>query len=270
MSEHEKKVSLQPSESGAFDFREGPAFARSYLSTYYNQPPTADETAVSEFLVEEFARRAPSGRFIEIGCGPTVHHVFPFAPHVAEIHMADYLPDNLEQVRQWQTEAADAHDWSQYVAMTLQHEGQPHAPGDVAARIALARSKVTHLAECDLMHDTPAEFVGQYDAVGCFYCAEEVGITLEEWRRVLARVASYAKPGGMFYMAALAGMDTYDVRDAEGTVVEYPCANISEPKVSAALAELGFAPESMTLKTSQIAQPDCGVTATLVVAAQKS
>ena len=40
--------------AGTFDFKQGPAFAGSYLDTYYRQPPTADETAVSAFLVREY------------------------------------------------------------------------------------------------------------------------------------------------------------------------------------------------------------------------
>lgn len=269
MSDSEKRVvSLQPS-AGTFDFRKGPAFAKAYLDTYYRQPPTADETTVSRFLVSEFARRAPAGRFIELGCGPTIHHVFPFAPHVREIHMADYLEDNLEQVRLWTRASGDAHDWSQYAAMTLRHEGREDSSQAIAERERLARAKIARVIHCDLKQGTPAEQQGQYDGVGCFYCTEEIGISLPEWRRVLGNAVSYLRPGGTFYMASLAGMNSYSVRDPSGTQFEYPCACLTAADVSAALLELGFPPTAMTLETSAIEHPDCGVTATLVVAATK-
>jgi hypothetical protein len=261
-------VSLQP-RGGTFDFRDGPAFAAAYLDTYYRQPPTADETVVSKFLVEEFARRPPAGRFIELGCGPTVHHVFPFVPHVDEIHLADYLEDNLGEVRLWTSASPKAHDWSQYVGMTLRHERRPVGPEAVAERERLARAKITRLLACDLKEATPAERRACYDAVGCFYCAEEIGISPAEWRRVVANVAEYLRPGGTLYMAALAGMKSYTVRDRAGTRFEYPCAFLEPAGVGAALEELGFPRGTLRLESADIEHPDCGVTATLVVAAVK-
>lgn len=268
MSDSEKRiVPLEPT-AGTFDFKRGPAFAASYLDTYYRQPPTADETAVSLFLMRELARRAPSGRFIELGCGPTLHHVFPFAPHVREVHLADYLEDNLEQVRIWKAASPHAHDWSQYAAMTLRHEGREDSPEAVAERERLAREKITAILHCDLKGEAPAERRGQYDGVGCFYCTEEIGITLSEWRRVLANAAAYLRPGGTLYMACLAGMDHYTVRDATGTEFAYPCANLQQRDVASALADLGFPPHTTIVETTEIDHPDCGVTAALVVAAR--
>lgn len=267
-SDSENVITLEPT-AGTFDFKDAPSFALPYLSTYYKQPPTADETAVSLFLMEQFRLKAPKGRFIELGCGPTIHHIFPFAPHVSEIHMADYLEENLEQVRLWRGAAQGAHEWSQYAAMTLRHEGQEDSPQNVAQREDLARKKITRVMRCDLKNETPAEFRGQYDALGCFYCAEEIGISIEEWQKVLARVADFLRPGGILYMSALAGMKTYQVRDSAGTMVEYPCACVNEEEVLKALPKVGFVSNSINIKTSNIDHPDCGVTATLLVAAVK-
>ena len=264
----ENVVSLRPSE-GTFDFRDAPPFAVAYLNTYYRQPPTADETAVFRFLAQEFAERAPGGRFLELGCGPTVHHVFPFAPHVSEIHMADYLDENLAQVRLWKANSPSAHDWSQYAALALRHEGRADTPAAVSEREQLARARITRVLACDLKQETPRDLVEHYDGVGCFYCAEEIGISPLEWRRVLRRVAAHVRRGGTLYMAALAGMDSYSVRDASGALVEYPCARIAEDDVTSALSELGFPRAEMKVQSSDIEHPDCGVTGTVVVAAVK-
>ncbi len=261
-------IALQPT-AGKFDFHEAPPFAVAYLSTYYNQPPTADETAVSLFLMEQFKKKKPTGRFLELGCGPTIHHIFPFAPHVSEIHMADYLEDNLEQVRLWRGAAPRAHDWAPYAGMTLRHEGVKDTPEAVANREELARKKITRVMHCDLKNEIPQEFVGRYDCVGCFYCAEEIGISIPEWREVVRRVGDYLRPGGMLYMAALAGMNKYDVKDATGTVVEYPCACITEEEIRSGLPLVGFKGETLAIKSSEIAHPDCGVTGALMVAAEK-
>lgn len=56
-------------------------------------------------IVERLSAWLGTGRTydsaIDIGCGPTVHHAFPLAPFIREIHLADYLPANLAEVRLW-------------------------------------------------------------------------------------------------------------------------------------------------------------------------
>lgn len=257
---------LQPTD-GTFDFKDGPEFARSYLKTYYAQPPTEDEVSVFEFLVEDFRDHPPTGTLLELGCGPTIHHALPFAPHVSELHLADYLEENLEQVRLWKGGAPSAHDWSAYGHLALTLEGKDASNASVRQRMDMVRSKLTRTLTCDLKADTPSSEQAQYDGVGCFYCAEEIGISLDEWRKVVARAVAYLKPGGTFYMAALAGMDGYEVTDTTGASVMYPCANVHESDVSACLESLGFATSDMRLRSSSIEHPDCGVTATVLVAA---
>ncbi len=264
MTEHDperRRETLRP-DAGTFDFREGPPFAVSYLRTYYNQPPTADETAVWRFLMKAFREHPPRGRFLELGCGPTVHHILPFAPHVDEIRMSDYLEENLEQVRLWKAGAPEAHDWSAYTSFTLECEGVDPTPEAIAEREALARGKLDAIFPCNLMQDVPAEHREAYDAVGAFYCVEEIGISVEEWRRVLERATDHVRPGGTFYMSALAGMTSYDVMG-----VDYPCACIRHEDVRRAFDELGFG--SVSIESSEIETPDCGVTGSLNVAAVK-
>ena len=260
---------LQPEEGGTFDFREAPPFALAYLRTYYSQPPTIDEISVCDFLLRDFSERAPRGSFVEIGCGPTVHHALPFAPHVDEVYMADYLEENLEQVRLWRDGARDAHDWTLNTRMTLEREGGDTSDEAIAARENLARSKIIDVFPCDLKKATPTAMRRRFDGVGCFYCVEEIGITLEEWRNVLGRAVDYLKPGGLFYMAALAGMDTYDVIDASGQVVSYPCANIDGGHIGSALRELGFDPSEIRMEATELERPDCGLTRTINVAARR-
>ena len=71
MEDSSEAVKSLQAKDGVFDFKDGPSFALSYLRTYYMQPVTADETAVWEFLADDFGKKPPRGRFIELGCGPT-------------------------------------------------------------------------------------------------------------------------------------------------------------------------------------------------------
>jgi len=86
---------------------------RAYLRQYYTlETLSEDERANAAFLVRWL--RQSGRRFrraLEFGCGPTIHHAAFLVPFVEELHLADYLPANLAEVRKWLDAAADAHDW---------------------------------------------------------------------------------------------------------------------------------------------------------------
>jgi len=254
---------------GRFDFRAGPSFALPYLATYYAQPVTIDESELAKFVNSEARRLSGRGRFIEVGCGPTLHHALTFAARVDEVHMTDYLAENLDQVRLWKDGRPGAHDWTAYTIMNLRHEGIEPTPANIQEREALVRARIIRIAPCNLLADTPVSDRGRYDTVGCFYVAEEVGISEPEWRKVMARVCDYVAPGGTLFMAALAGMDGYQVRSASGESLLYPCAKVTEQGMAAVLKELGFAEKDMSIRMNDIEHPDCGVAATLMVAATR-
>jgi hypothetical protein len=166
---------LEP-DHGIFDFKIVDNFSRDYLATYYNQPPTMDEHTVLSFLARHYPRITGQPCAIEIGCGPTVHHVLPLAPYVSEIHMADYLPDNLEQVARWRDGAATAHCWHHYTSLTLQLEGRAETRVAIEQREREVRDKMTSVMRCDLKSSQALPSAAQYAAVGCFYVAENIGI----------------------------------------------------------------------------------------------
>jgi hypothetical protein len=192
-----------------------PNFARSYLSTYYTQPPTDDEVLIQGFLVEELKRRKPSGRMIELGCGPTIHHIIPFAEYAETIDMADYLPENLDEVRAWAQAAPNCHDWTTYVESCMSREGRT-AGNARQQRSALLRRKIRNLCHLDLLSDNPLGTGETYGIVGCFYTTEQVGFPKSSWPIVLERVASVVAPGGHLFMSAVGYSDYYIVHDPAG------------------------------------------------------
>lgn len=252
-----------------FDYRQTRDFARTYLRTYYAGEPTADEQRLSRFLTAE-APRLNSGRFLELGCGPTVHHLLPLVPHVAELHVRDYLDENLDEVRAWRDAAPEAHDWRRFTRVALRDAGLPADDADVAARERLVRQRLVGIEPCDLLRDAPARDRGAFAAVGCFYCAEEVGVTLRGWQLVMHRVADYVAPGGTLLLAALAGMDSYALTRDDSRVDHLPCARIEAADMRALLPDLGFLATATRIERCAIPAPDVGVTAILMVAAQKA
>jgi hypothetical protein len=257
---------LQAPVDGLFDFRDVGSFATAYIDTFYrDRPPTNDEQQVLRFLVERMQAASPQPVMLEVGCGPTVHHTFPFLPHVRTIHMADYLPENLAEVGKWTADAPDACAWDRYAALVLELENRPHGAADVCALQQRARSTIGQLLRCDLTQQTILGSEASYPLVSAFYCTEEVGISIVRWHEVMANLAATVAPGGRLFLSCLADTDFYLVG---GT--QYPCARISKPDVMHILPQLGFDMDDTTVVSIPIeGQADEGVVGVVLVDAKK-
>jgi hypothetical protein len=254
------------SEDGLFDFRRTRSFTTEYVATFYgDHPPTEDERAVLSFLTTHAGRITGRPRMLEVGCGPTIHHVFPFVPYVSAVDMADYLPENLGAVRRWQTRAPGAYSWRQYARLAVELQSREATEEEVDRLEADARARIGRLLSCDLKR--PAILAGRdtYPVVGAFYCTEEVGISIPRWESVMEHLCRTVRPGGMLFLSCLRDTDFYLVGDTR-----YPCACITEDDLRRALPILGFdmaasAVESVTLES----QREAGLVGVVLAAARK-
>ena len=130
----------RPAAYASFDTEWCP---RAYLREYYGRIE-ADERHAIAYFAAAFAAMPPGQRVLVYGAGPTLHHVFLAAAKASEIHLADYLPGNLAEIRRWLSRDPAAHDWRPFVAYTLQCEGIG-APSD--AQIAFS-SPATSICSC--------------------------------------------------------------------------------------------------------------------------
>jgi hypothetical protein len=156
--------------------------------------------------------------------------------------MADYLPGNLRQVRRWRDGESNAHRWQEYTALTLSLERRPNGQADIERRELDTRRKLTRFLLCDLKNDTPLRTPRQYSAVCSFYCGENIGITKDEWFRVMRRLANLTRPGGYLFLSALRETDYYVVKSSDGASHRFPLAFLTEQDFATALPQLGFAP----------------------------
>lgn len=260
---------LKPASDGTFNFHQMPerAFAKNYLATYYSRGLTLDEERIADALIRLYPE-ASGDRLLEIGCGPTLHHLLPAAEHFHEIHVADYLTENLDEIRLWQTDSLLAHDWRRHTQFILEHEGKETTPEVVKSREDLLRRKLTCFLNCDLLRDAPP--LGLYPAVGSFFCSEEVGISKNAWQTVVSRIAAHVAPGGYLFMSALRGSDFYSVVSQDGTRRNLPCANINENDFLELLPRLGFPLSKIWIESgTKKGQEIDGVFGFVIVAAQR-
>ena len=233
----------------SFDFAWEPD---AYLAQYYNAVEN-DERATLRFLSACAATIGPVPALLEFGCGPTIHHLFPFVAQADEIHVADYLPVNLLAIRRWIERAPDAHDWSIFAAHVLRCElGRPATVGEVATREQRTRQRIAAFLQADARSTQAIHGRGalrEYPVVLCCFCPDSITADLEEWRRCTLNIASLVAPRGWLVLAALRATTAYRVGG-----VHYPSARVTEQDVTCVLAEAGFAPSSTTVTVA--AAPD--------------
>ncbi len=208
-----------------------------YLADYYSRVEPDEERTLA-FLVREFRKIAGQPVALEFGIGPTLHHALPLSPHVREIHVADYIPANLNEIRKWQAGDQAAHDWTPFTASILRFEGVPApSPCEIRRRETLTRRRITRLIVGDAASCSPLGAAGErgYDCVLSCYCADSATADKATWRRYMSNIVSLLAPGGFFVTAALAGCRHYRVGGKR-----FPCANVTEHDFATLFQQLGF------------------------------
>ena len=203
---------------------------RDYLTDYYSDVEP-DELETIRFFVGAIETASPGEPVLFFGVGPTLHHVFLAAPHVSEIHLGDYLPENLREIQRWLDRDPDAHDWRPFVRYTLECEGVASPTDDqIGMREELTRARITRLLEVDA-RQAPAT-TERYATVVSAYCADSATADRATWEAYMRNIAAHVRPGGLFITSALRRSDGYRVGDRR-----FPSANVDERDLRAVLAD---------------------------------
>ncbi|WP_326999808.1 NNMT/PNMT/TEMT family class I SAM-dependent methyltransferase [Dactylosporangium sp. NBC_01737] len=204
-----------------------------YLDGYY-RTVEPDEVATIAFFVDALRGAERDRPVLFFGVGPTLHHVFAAAEIASEIHLGDYLPGNLAQIRRWLDRDPDAHDWRPFVRHTLRCEGNPDPTDEeVTAREDLTRKKITDLVEVDARHPRPVRRC--YPTVVSAYCADSATADRATWALFMRHITGLVEPGGLFVTSALRRCRGYTVGGRS-----FPSADVDEHDLRAVLRP-GFA-----------------------------
>jgi len=202
---------------------------REYLADYYSEVER-DERETIAYFVDAMREVPPGEPVLFFGVGPTLHHVFLAAGKASEIHLADYLPENLAEIQRWLDRGPGAHDWSPFVRYTLECEGLA-APTDLEMREReeITRRKIARLLEVDARHSPPLP--ERYATVVSAYCADSATSDRATWEAYTRNIAGLVGPAGTYVTAALRRADHYLVGGKS-----FPSANVDEHDVADVLA----------------------------------
>ncbi|GAB4384276.1 MAG: hypothetical protein Kow00121_47520 [Elainellaceae cyanobacterium] len=223
-----------------------------YLSQYYSTDYiTDDEKAIFKFIVGWLKQSQKTFNCsIDFGCGCTLHHVMPLLSYVKEIHMADYLPENLKEIRKWLDKEATAHSWDVYLHGVLEVEwGQQVSESEVKRLKQELSHKITKLKLGDIRLRHPLNDGSTYDLVTSFYCAEAVTSSRVEWQDLISNLCQLVATGGTLLLSAVRNCHFYKVMDKQ-----FPVAYINENDFKPILIQNGFDPNQIEVEVVRIAE----------------
>jgi hypothetical protein len=235
-----------------------------YLAQYYATGTiTEDEQGILQFIV--LFLKEKNMRFsemLEVGCGPTIHHVMPFVPYVDRIYMADYLKRNLAEIQKVIDQAKDAHDWNSYIDGVLDLE---NAVQRTEERTHIFRKKVAELLPCNVLSSRPLGRIEKtFSLVTSFYCLECVSCSKLQWATAMSNVSGLVAAGGWLILSALRNAASYLVCGKE-----FPATSINEEDLRLSLLANGFVPESIEIQVCNSTWGAEGFDTVMVCSAQK-
>ena len=222
--------------------------ARDYLSEYYGSIMD-DERHALAFLVESMRELPPVERALDFGCGPCVHHCFALVPRAGEIHVADFVPGNLEEISRWQERRPGAHDWSAFTAETLSLEGRASTAADILRREEQTRARVTRRLTADIRAEDPLGAGGRaaYGLVTSHYCAEAISTDKDVFRSNVRHLAGMVAPRGTLVLSACGAANSYKVGERQ-----FPCSGVTAEDVLSALVGAGCREIDLRLRNTPV------------------
>lgn len=237
----------------------------SYLDEYFNYPSSSyggvgveNEQFLQFFSAAAHDNDLNNCLLLDFGSGPTIYSIISLGQSAREIHMSDYLQQNLEQVRRWQQSSSEAFDWDPYLQRSLQIQSAlddnssideslnlPISDEQVQQLAALLRNKITVIKQGNARNSDPTGPEGKalYDVVVSSFCLEGVAKDLAEWHDLLGNLVSTIKPGGLLVFATQIEADSYRIGEGYGTIV-----NLSKNDIVNALLVRNFLLETIQTK----------------------
>ncbi len=240
--------------------------AQNYLQEFYGNDVAADEIETILFL-SRLAKNNPASKILDFGCGPTLHHIFPFAPHVSEIHLADLLNSNLKEISKYLNNEIGSHSWDQYIEYALSCESQNTVTKKaIHERKRETRRKVTKLIEANARNQDPLgpDGRGTYPIVMSCFCADSATDHHNEFAMLIENIASLVEPGGLFIVTCLRNATFYKAKHSF-----FPSANVDEKLLGSVLIR-NFIPDTVEITVKHLPNhADQGYTGIIMATARK-
>lgn len=228
--------STQPTSAALADYSQWQA--QDYFKTYYSEVVLPDEQVVLAYQIATLKRiEHKFGRGLEYGCGPTLHRAIAASGYTFRLDMADWLPDNLQQVQAWVDSGVPNRDWNRFTQYILSCEGEAPDQRRIDRREEQTRRVIRQLQVSDARwkHPLGPDRLGFYDLLVSGFCLDAVSSDKGIWHACMSNVLSTLHEGGLLILHSLYRCKAYKVGERM-----FPGADVSEDDLVDSLTRNGF------------------------------
>lgn len=241
--------------------------AREYLEEYFGKF-SADVRTTTKFVTTELSKLkdTPLSRVLDFGSGPTIIGIAGTVPYVREIHIADYLDSNLNEIRSWLENEPNSFDFTDTVSFTLELEGIDPSAATIRRRSEELKSRIVKVLRCDAGSITPlGRDADTYPLIISLYCADSATSSKRMWQIYMKNILSLLEPGGTIIVSALRKCEFYTIGPNR-----FPSANIDESDLRDVFLANGFSNSNIAIKVVDVpGEVEQGFTSLLLARAQK-
>ncbi len=225
--------------------------AKTYLETYFsNIGPDSFKTL--QFIISELKKnvKKPVNTILDFGAGPTIFASTIITPFTKEIHIADYLKTNLDEINGWLERKKTAFNWIPFIKCVLKIEGIAPTKKNSSHRSQELRKKIKKLIKCDASLSNPLGKEIKYPIVITTFCPDSATSSKEIWEIYMRNISSLVQKNGIFFVTALRNCSFYKSGDQF-----FPCANINEKNLYDVLLKNGYKKNNILIKIYTV--PEC-------------
>lgn len=238
-NELRNKRKLDQEEFDSHDFVPA-AYNKTYYSTVMQDEAALINWQAGELdkIIRDHLNRLSIKQYpklFDAGTGPSIHHLLSFAPYAKELHLAEYMPENLDEIRRWVARHPKSHNWNLFTQKILEAERKVASSAAIAGRQRMVRNRIaSYYAPLDLKEAVPSELIGIAPIVTSFFVADSATRSKNVFARMTKNAFETVSEGGIFIASYLGGCEGYRVGRKW-----LPCADIEEDDIRVAFNGAG-------------------------------
>jgi len=176
-----------------------------YLKDFYENVEYPAMQMVLFYLPNVAARLNSVETLLDFGAGPTIHVALCFRNTAEKIYLADYLPQNREELNRW-LKHESSFSWDRVLKIIATREGIELSK--IATMENQSREKVKAICYCNCLQDPcivlPENFPDKsFDIITSFFTLEYCCLSLAEYREAVIRLCSNLSKKGSLIVGGI-------------------------------------------------------------------
>ncbi len=209
---------------------------KDYINEYYDNLSN-ENIKLLEWYDKIYSTLSEAESLLEVGGGPTIYQLISAVEKVQKVTFTDYCERNIKVINQWIKKPDNF--WDKFIKYVLEIEGKKKSSREIYKR----KEKISNVVSNAVISDIGIkndEFIGKFDIAQSSFCLESSTDDISEFKRMLANIATYLKPNGLFVMCALEGSIAYKVGNKY-----FPSIYLDKELAKKYLEEAGFRIETI-------------------------